>query len=240
MTVRVAEDPYALLGLVLLQRRAQGASPLGLRIQVVDLQVQVRLHLLSAWALRPEWWRVVGFHLEAEAGALLFRSPQPDPLGLPLDFLPAQQGAVEVGRAGGSGVPRTKAPSIVVIPPTLPPRLAPIHLPPHEADQCRSTVLGAAVRAGSASANSRRPRAREPKAPVEQADEPVSQLEAGTVAGARTWICESSAPHGSEQRFKDNWFADIRPVASDLPHIADTTDAQRRRLAQVAPPANKH
>ncbi|WP_406396398.1 hypothetical protein [Streptomyces sp. NBC_00887] len=37
MAVRVAEDPHVLLGLVLLQRRSQGASSLGLRLQVVDL-----------------------------------------------------------------------------------------------------------------------------------------------------------------------------------------------------------
>ncbi|MEU1707551.1 hypothetical protein ABZ478_19355 [Streptomyces sp. NPDC005706] len=41
----------------------------------------------------------------------------------------------------------------------------------------------------------------------EQADEIVSQLEAGAVAGAHTWVSESSAPHGSEQRFEDGWWA---------------------------------
>lgn len=34
----------------------------------------------------------------------------------------------------------------------------------------------------------------------EQADDIVAKLEAGAVAGAHTWISESSAPHGSKQR----------------------------------------
>ncbi len=48
MTVRIAEDPYVLPGLVLLQRRAQGTDPLGLRLQAVDLEVQVGTRLLGA------------------------------------------------------------------------------------------------------------------------------------------------------------------------------------------------
>jgi hypothetical protein len=88
---------------VLLQRRAQGASPLGLRGQVVDLQVQVRLHLLDARTLGPHRGRVVGLPLEAQTGAFLPRSLQPDPFGVTLDFLPAQQGPVEVGRRGRIG-----------------------------------------------------------------------------------------------------------------------------------------
>ncbi|MFD4862919.1 hypothetical protein [Streptomyces atratus] len=68
----------------------------------------------------------------------------------------------------------------------------------------------------------------------EQADEIVSQLEAGAVAGAHTWISESSAPHGSEQRFEDGWFAGVRAVASDLLRIADTTAAQRGRATSSA------
>ncbi|WP_434600135.1 hypothetical protein [Streptomyces sp. A5-4] len=44
----------------------------------------------------------------------------------------------------------------------------------------------------------------------EQADQIVSQLEAGAIAGAHTWISESSAPHGSEPRFEDGWFAGVR------------------------------
>jgi hypothetical protein len=46
VTVRVTQDAYALLRLVLLPRRTQGASSLCLRVQVVDLQVHMRLHLL--------------------------------------------------------------------------------------------------------------------------------------------------------------------------------------------------
>ncbi|MFF2927133.1 hypothetical protein ACFVTP_32810 [Streptomyces celluloflavus] len=57
----------------------------------------------------------------------------------------------------------------------------------------------------------------------EQADDIVSKLEAGAVAGAHTWISESSPPHGSEQRFEDGWFAGVRDVASYLLRIADTT-----------------
>lgn len=69
----------------------------------------------------------------------------------------------------------------------------------------------------------------------EQADEIVSKLEAGAVAGAHTWISESNAPHGSEQRFKDGWFAGVRDVASYLLRIADTTaTAQRGRAASSA------
>ncbi|WP_434598012.1 hypothetical protein [Streptomyces sp. A5-4] len=84
----------------------------------------------------------------------------------------------------------------------------------------------------------------------EQANELVSRLEAGAVAGAHTWISESSAPHGSEERFEDGWFAGVRDVATYLLRIADTTaTAQRGRatpntllvphLEQPAPPAPK-
>ncbi|MEV5676519.1 MULTISPECIES: hypothetical protein [unclassified Streptomyces] len=34
------------------------------------------------------------------------------------------------------------------------------------------------------------------------------------MAGAHTWISESSPPHGSEPRFEDGWFAGVRDVAS--------------------------
>ncbi|MGW6571975.1 hypothetical protein ACWGAN_07335 [Streptomyces sp. NPDC054945] len=69
----------------------------------------------------------------------------------------------------------------------------------------------------------------------EQADDIVSKLEAGAVAGAHTWISESSAPHGSEQRFEDGWFAGVRDVSSYLLRIADTTaTAQRGRAASSA------
>ncbi|GAA3154848.1 hypothetical protein ACFQ0X_43430 [Streptomyces rectiviolaceus] len=69
----------------------------------------------------------------------------------------------------------------------------------------------------------------------EQADDIVSKLEAGAVAGAHTWISESSAPHGSEGHFEDGWFAGVRGVASYLLRIADTTAAaQRGRAASRA------
>lgn len=69
----------------------------------------------------------------------------------------------------------------------------------------------------------------------EQADDIVSQLEAGAVAGAHTWISESSAPHGCEPQFEDGWFAGVRDVASYLLRIADTTaTAQRGRAASSA------
>ncbi|MCZ1011861.1 hypothetical protein [Streptomyces lydicus] len=55
------------------------------------------------------------------------------------------------------------------------------------------------------------------------------------VAGAHTWISESSAPHGSDPRFEDGWFAGVRDVASYLLRIADTTaTAQRGRAASSA------
>ncbi|MFJ2597408.1 hypothetical protein [Streptomyces erythrochromogenes] len=41
----------------------------------------------------------------------------------------------------------------------------------------------------------------------EQADDIVAKLEAGAVAGAHTWISESSPPHGSEPQCEDGWFA---------------------------------
>ena len=38
--------------------------------------------------------------------------------------------------------------------------------------------------------------------PAAEADVLVSRLEAGAVAGAHTWVSESSAPHGSQQPFE--------------------------------------
>lgn len=108
MAVRVAEDPKVLLRLMLLQRRAQGASPFGLRLQVIDLQVQVRLHLLSARALRPRRRSVIGLQLEAETGAFLVWSLQTNPFRLSIDFLPAEQGPVEVGQRGRIGSTENK------------------------------------------------------------------------------------------------------------------------------------
>ncbi|MCX5589598.1 hypothetical protein [Streptomyces erythrochromogenes] len=65
----------------------------------------------------------------------------------------------------------------------------------------------------------------------EQADEIVATLEAGAVAGAHTWISESSPPHKSEPRFEDGWFAGVRDVASYLLRIADTTASTGRGRA---------
>ncbi|WDM16527.1 hypothetical protein J3S85_36600 [Streptomyces lavenduligriseus] len=65
----------------------------------------------------------------------------------------------------------------------------------------------------------------------EQADDIVAKLEARAVAGAHTWISESSAPHGSEERFEDGWHAGVRDVASCLLRIADTTATTGRGLA---------
>ncbi|WP_331757045.1 hypothetical protein OH782_41430 (plasmid) [Streptomyces sp. NBC_01544] len=67
-----------------------------------------------------------------------------------------------------------------------------------------------------------------------QADELVSILEAGAVAGAHTWVSESSAPHGAEQAFEDGWFEGVRAVASELLRIADNTAAQRGRAASTS------
>nr|WSW49858.1 hypothetical protein OG296_43370 [Streptomyces sp. NBC_01001] len=89
----------------------------------------------------------------------------------------------------------------------------------HEATAARSTVLRALAAAGVA---------------PEQADELVSQLEAGAVAGAHTWISESSAPHGFEPQFEDGWDEGVRTVAGDLLRIADTTAAQRGRATPNA------
>ncbi|MGW2415968.1 hypothetical protein ACWCV5_27910 [Streptomyces tubercidicus] len=65
----------------------------------------------------------------------------------------------------------------------------------------------------------------------EQADGIVSKLEAGAVAGAHTWISESSPPHGCEPGFEDGWFAGVRDVAGYLLRIADTTATTGRGRA---------
>ncbi|MFD8956558.1 hypothetical protein ACFXKH_35850 [Streptomyces caelestis] len=65
----------------------------------------------------------------------------------------------------------------------------------------------------------------------EQADAIVAQVEAGAVAGAHTWISESSAPHGSDARFEDGWHEGVRDVARYLLRIADTTATTGRGLA---------
>ncbi|MFE9812078.1 hypothetical protein ACFYRN_44010 [Streptomyces sp. NPDC005227] len=66
----------------------------------------------------------------------------------------------------------------------------------------------------------------------------MSRLEAEAVAGAHTWISESSAPHGSEERFEDGWFAGARDVAGFLLRIADTAaHAQRGRRHLKCPAA---
>lgn len=62
----------------------------------------------------------------------------------------------------------------------------------------------------------------------------VSRLEAGAVAGAQTWVSESSAPHGAEQAFEDGWFAGVRAVSSYLLRIADDAAAQQGRAASSA------
>lgn len=103
VTVWIAQDTHVLLRLVLLQRRAQGAGPRGLRFQIVDLQIKVRLHLLGACSWGPDRGRVVRLPLETETGTLLSRSPQPDPLGPPFRLLPCQQSAIEVGQGGRIG-----------------------------------------------------------------------------------------------------------------------------------------
>ncbi|WP_151775711.1 hypothetical protein [Streptomyces abyssomicinicus] len=64
----------------------------------------------------------------------------------------------------------------------------------------------------------------------EQADAVVAQVEAGAVAGAHTWICESSPQAG----FEDGWFAGVRDAASRLLRVADTTAAQTGRAASHA------
>ncbi|MEG8281010.1 hypothetical protein [Streptomyces sp. AHA2] len=90
----------------------------------------------------------------------------------------------------------------------------------HEATTARFTVFQALAAAGIGH---------------EQADDIVAKLEAGAVAGAHTWISESSPPHGSEPRFEDGWFAGVRDVASYLRRIADrTATTERGRAASSA------
>ncbi|MGW2955240.1 hypothetical protein [Streptomyces eurythermus] len=86
----------------------------------------------------------------------------------------------------------------------------------HEATAARFTVFQALAAAGIGH---------------EQADDIVSKLEAGVVAGAHTWISESSPPRGSEERFEDGWHAGVRDVASCLLRIADTTATTGRGRA---------
>ncbi|WEH43949.1 hypothetical protein [Streptomyces sp. AM 2-1-1] len=90
----------------------------------------------------------------------------------------------------------------------------------HEATDARFMVFQALAAVGLSS---------------EQADDVVAKLEVGAVAGAHTWISESSPPHKSEPRFEDGWFAGVRDVASYLLRIADTTaNAGRGRAASSA------
>lgn len=67
-----------------------------------------------------------------------------------------------------------------------------------------------------------------------QANELVSTLEAGAVAGAHTWVSENSPPHDAEQTFQKGWFRGVRAVASQLLQIADFTAAQRGRAESNA------
>ncbi|MFI9176171.1 hypothetical protein [Streptomyces lincolnensis] len=90
-----------------------------------------------------------------------------------------------------------------------------------EAVTARIAVLEALARAGVS---------------IAQADELVSKLEAGAVAGAHTWVSENSPPHDAEQAFQKGWFRGVRSVASQLLQIADTTAAQRGRAESNALP----
>ncbi|MFF8747812.1 hypothetical protein [Streptomyces californicus] len=65
----------------------------------------------------------------------------------------------------------------------------------------------------------------------EQADTIVSQVQAGAIAGAHTWISESTAPHGADPRFEAGWHAGVRDVGRLLLRIADTTATTTRGLA---------
>lgn len=67
--------------------------------------------------------------------------------------------------------------------------------------------------------------------PAAEADELVSRLEAGAVAGAHTWVAERSAPTGSPPAFDDGWFAGVQDTCRLLADIADRTAAQRDRAA---------
>ncbi len=62
-----------------------------------------------------------------------------------------------------------------------------------------------------------------------QADGLVSQLEAGAVAGAHTWICREQHPARFGGGIRGGWFQGARAVPSNLLRITDTTAAQRGR-----------
>ncbi|MFD8119414.1 hypothetical protein [Streptomyces microflavus] len=111
---------------------------------------------------------------------------------------------------------------------TLPPHdpnaygqeLARIRHHQHEATAAHHTVLQALAAAGI---------------PHEQSDDIVATIEAGAVAGAHTWISESSAPDGSGARYEDGWHDGVRDVAGHLLRIADTTATTGRgRAASTA------
>lgn len=99
MSVGVAHYPYAVgLWLVLLHGRAEVHGTLHFAVEIVDLDVEMGLHLLCIGALRPDRRDVVGFQLEAQSGAFVVRVAQPNPPRLSAGFDPAQELAVEVGQ----------------------------------------------------------------------------------------------------------------------------------------------
>lgn len=99
------------------------------------------------------------------------------------------------------------------------PKLARIGQHQSDAVTARITVFEALARAGASPA---------------QEDELVSHLEAEAVAGAHTWVSESSPPASTEQAFASGWFKGVRAAASDLLRIADTTAARRSRVQRPA------
>lgn len=110
-------------------------------------------------------------------------------------------------------------------------------LPPHDADAYGQELARIGRHQGEATAA--RPTVFQALAAAglshEQADDIVSKVEAGAVAGAHTWISESIAPHLSPPCFADGWHAGVRDVASELLNIADTTaTAHKGRAAATA------
>jgi hypothetical protein len=96
VTGRVQVDPYVLLGLKPGERRAQGDRVRAGGFQIVDLDVEVRHHLLVTWSGRPDRGDVCLLRLEGEPGSAARRAKR-HPVRLVSALRPAEQRLVEPG-----------------------------------------------------------------------------------------------------------------------------------------------
>lgn len=70
-----------------------------------------------------------------------------------------------------------------------------------------------------------------------EADELTAAVEAGAVATANSWICESSAPEGNPT-FEDGWAEGVCSISRDLLRLADVTATPRGRAHRPDPGTN--